>query len=129
MKEKKTHTVVCDVCGEKYVGPPGEDVRIFCDEHPKTHPEVEKWESYYDCASNNAHLRPVPPRKKLETHYPKGAYGYCHECEELQHWDVTHGFVPYHGLCHILKCEECGVEIPEFAFARYVSTGKLVIPV
>ena len=119
--------VICDVCGQKFEGLTGEGLRIFYDEHQKAHPEVEKWERCY--ASNGVHLKPVPSRKKLETHYLKQAYGYCHECKAEHFWDVTHGFVPYHGLVHVLKCEECGVEIPEFAFARYVSTGKLVIPV
>lgn len=128
MEENLTHTIICDVCGEQYVGP-RDGARIFLDEHPKKHPDVGMWESYSSFSSDGVHLKPVPPRKKLATRYARQEYGYCHECEENRHWDVEHGFVNYHGLCHILVCSGCGVEIPDFAFERYIATGKIIVPV
>ena len=127
MEGNLTHTITCDVCGEKYVGPPGDGAREFCDEHPKKHPGTKMWEAYL--SSDGVHFKPEPPRKKLATRYPRQEYGYCHECEENRHWDVEHGFVNYRGLCHILVCSGCGVEVPDFAFERYIATGKIIVPV
>lgn len=127
MTDTLGYPVICDICGQKFDGLTGEDLRIFYDEHPSTHPEWKEWERYF--ASDGQHLRPVRTPKKLETHYPEKATGYCYNCEAERHWGITHGFVNYHGLVHILKCEVCGVEVPYFAFHQYQSDGRVIIPV
>lgn len=54
---------------------------------------------------------------------------YCHTCDEKTDWEIVHRFVDYHGVCHCLRCANCGREVPDFAWWRYQEEGKVVIPV
>lgn len=54
---------------------------------------------------------------------------HCHTCNRVTDWHVDHMFVYYHGICHVLVCDSCGMKVPEFAFDRYQETGKVIIPV
>jgi len=59
----------------------------------------------------------------------KTIHGTCHKCGKDTEWTIVHRFVDYHGICHCLMCTTCGNVVPDFAFARYQETGKVVIPV
>ena len=55
--------------------------------------------------------------------------GMCHECGKETEWNVVHRFIDHWGITHCLECAECGKVVPDFAFGRYLSEGKVVIPV
>lgn len=87
------------------------------------------WDTIYIDREGTASLRKKKPPEKLLYKQRHEARHHCHHCEKETFWHVEHGFVRYHGIAHLLVCNECGCEVPDFAFDRYLETGRVIIPV
>lgn len=57
------------------------------------------------------------------------ATGTCYNCGEITDWRIVHRVVSNWGIRHCFQCEKCGKIVPDFAWDRYQSEGRVVIPV
>ena len=61
--------------------------------------------------------------------FPRTKRFKCWDCDKETEWKIDTAFVRYHGVCNVLVCTECGAEVPDFAFNRYLDEGRVIIPV
>ena len=56
-------------------------------------------------------------------------YAKCYKCDAPREWYITHRYVNQWGIRHCLRCPQCGMVVPDFAWDRYQKEGRVVIPV
>ena len=131
---------VCDECGEGTGWQPYEftdrALRRDLDAHKEyRHPDMspDEWEEVLNVGEGlTLHLRkkaePEHPKSQPK-HFPREMKSRCHVCRKDTMWHIDRGFVNYNGIVDILVCDECGMEVPAFAYHQYRETGRVIIGV
>ena len=119
----------CDECSSAFEWIPNTSFDDIEQHRLQKHPDISTWESATVDADGIVHIRGMDPPKQPKTHFPRTKRYFCHSCGHDVEWKIEHAFVRYNGICPVLVCTECGMEVPSFAFSRYLDDGRVIIPV